>query len=300
MITGQMTMERPAAIAVTDPAHSSILKSILVQIQDDATLEQRLEAALSLARPTSAHVSCIHVTPVNAYVAFDTFGGIFVMDRVMEAVDEEAASLKARVEAKLGVEDVSWDYEEVTADVPSAVVSRAAFADLVVTGREPSRQGFAGSPIGVLGDVLTRCRSPLFIPGDDASAVDPTGVAVIAWDGSYEAANAVRASIGLLKLASSVVVLQVAEKKDERFPGTRMLEYLSRHGIEAELVVQDPPGGYADNKVIAATMVSWAKRAKASYLLLGGYSHSRAGEFVFGGVTRTLLTECPIALVIAH
>lgn len=300
MITGQMTMERPAAVAVTDSAHSSILKSILVQIQDDATLEQRLEAALSLARPTSAHVSCIHVTPVNAYVAFDTFGGIFVMDRVMEAVDEQAASLKARIEGKLNGEDVSWDYEEVTADAPSAVVSRAAFADLVVTGREPRRQGLAGSSIGVLGDVLTRCRSPLFIPGDGAPAVDPTGVAVIAWDGSYEAANAVRASIGLLKLASSVVVLQVAEKKDERFPGTRMLEYLSRHGIEAELVVQDPPGGYSDNEAIAAMLVSYAKQAKASYLVLGGYSHSRAGEFVFGGVTRTLLKECPVALVIAH
>jgi nucleotide-binding universal stress UspA family protein len=33
---------------------------------------------------------------------------------------------------------------------------------------------------------------------------------------------------------------------------------------------------------------------------MGGYSHNRIREFVFGGVTRNLLRECPIPLVIAH
>jgi nucleotide-binding universal stress UspA family protein len=33
---------------------------------------------------------------------------------------------------------------------------------------------------------------------------------------------------------------------------------------------------------------------------MGGYSHSRAGEFLFGGVTRDLLRACPISLVMAH
>jgi len=33
---------------------------------------------------------------------------------------------------------------------------------------------------------------------------------------------------------------------------------------------------------------------------MGGYSHTRIGEYVFGGVTRILLTECPLPLVIAH
>jgi nucleotide-binding universal stress UspA family protein len=33
---------------------------------------------------------------------------------------------------------------------------------------------------------------------------------------------------------------------------------------------------------------------------MGGYGHSRAGEFLFGGVTRALIKECPIALVLSH
>lgn len=296
----QLVMEREHSNPSADAAHTSTLRSILVHVQDDGTLDQRLEAALSLARPASAHLSCIHVTPIQAYVTFDSFGGMFVMKGVMEAIDEQAAKLRTRLEAKLTIEDVSWDYEEITGDVHSQIISRAALADLVVTGREPHRQDFVGPTIQLLGDLLYRCRSPLFIPGDNPAAVDPTGTAVIAWDGSYEAANAVRSSIGLLKLATKAIVVRVPEEKDERFPGTRMLEYLSRHGIRAELVVQEPPGGYSDQQAVAATLVSYAQGAGAAYMVIGGYSHRRISEFVFGGVTRSLLGECPIPLVMAH
>jgi nucleotide-binding universal stress UspA family protein len=33
---------------------------------------------------------------------------------------------------------------------------------------------------------------------------------------------------------------------------------------------------------------------------MGGYGHSRAGEFLFGGVTRALIKESPIAFVLSH
>ena len=89
-----------------------MLKSILLHVQDDATLDSRLETALSLARSSGAHLSCLHVTPIQAYVAFDSFGGVFVMKDVIAKLDEQEAELRARVEQKLGVEDVSWDYEQ--------------------------------------------------------------------------------------------------------------------------------------------------------------------------------------------
>ena len=38
----------------------------------------------------------------------------------------------------------------------------------------------------------------------------------------------------------------------------------------------------------------------ASDVVMGGYTHSRAGEFLFGGVTRSLLKGCPVSLVMVH
>lgn len=277
------------------------IKSILLHLQNDKSLDERLETALSLSRACGAHLSCLHVTPIEAYMAFDGFGGVFVMNDVIKALDEEEQALRVKIEHELGNEDVSWDYQQVTGNVAGQIVSHAALADLVVTGREPHRADFAGPAIGTIGDLLHRARTPLFIPGAERSSVDVTGTAMIAWDGSFEAANAVRSSLGLLKLASSVHILQIIdEAKKESFPSTRLLEYLSRHDIHAELSVIEAGVDVRDEDVISETLTARARATDAAYLVMGGYGHSRIGEYVFGGVTRTLLGGCPLPLLIAH
>ena len=64
------------------------MKSILLHVQDDPSLDRRLDAALALARACGGHLGCLHVTPVEAYVAMDSFGGVFVMQEMLTAIDD--------------------------------------------------------------------------------------------------------------------------------------------------------------------------------------------------------------------
>ena len=192
------------------------MKTILLQVQNDASMDSRWKRSRA-ARSCSAHLDCLHVTPIEGYMAFDSFGGVFVMDDVIKSLNEEETTLRSRIEDDLRGEDVSWDYQQVTGNITSQIVSHAALADLVVTGRAPHRSDFGDASIDLLGDLLHRSRTPLFIAGD-GNPCDPGGRALIAWDGSYEAANAVRSAIGLLRHASDVRVLQITEQKDELFP----------------------------------------------------------------------------------
>jgi nucleotide-binding universal stress UspA family protein len=299
----QLVTERPAERfeASALPAPSGI-KTIILHILDDEFHDQRFDTALALARACSAHVSCLHVTPIEAYVAFDNFGGIFVMNDVMQKLDQRDADLKRLVQERLSKEDVSWDYEQVTGNVASVLIGRAALADLLVTAHEPPHHDFVGPTIGFLGDLLNRLSTPVFIPAFPRTPVDPAGTAMIAWNGSVEAANAVRASLGLLRVASKVRVFEVAEEKlgTKAFPGTTLLEYLSRQGIHAELTVESSPTGDIGADVIAGMIVAQAEGAGAAYIVMGAYSHSRVGEWIFGGVTRSLLKDCPVPLALAH
>ena len=68
----------------------------------------------------------------------------------------------------------------------------------------------------------------------------------------------------------------------------------------AELTEQPAPSGFGDQQMIAATLVNHALLVNAAYLVMGAYSRSRISEYVFGGVTRTLLKQCPLSLVLAH
>lgn len=300
----QLVIERPESRSIQRGPETSTVKTILLHIIDDEFHDHRIDTALSLARAHSAHLSCLHVTPIEAYVAFDSFGGVFVMNDVIRKLDERDFELRERVEARLGKEDISWDYEQATGNVASMIISRAALADVLVTTREPRRKDFVGPTLGFLGDLLHRSRTPLFVASSDGGQFDPTGIAVIAWDGSIEAADAVRSSLGLLKVASEVRVLEIPEQKGDDgrkgFPATKVLEYLSRQNIHAELVVEQPPSKDAGPDVVADMIVAQARGAGAAYIVMGGYSHTRIAEYVFGGVTRTLLKECPLPLVIAH
>ena len=298
-MTDQLELERTPAARDTQ-ALGAGPKTILVHVQDDETVDDRLEAALSLARAYRAHIECLHVTPIQAYVAYEGFGGVFVMNKVIDALEQQEKALRAKIEAKLANEDVSWTYSQATGDVANQLIGHAALADLIVTGREPHRSGFVGSTIGLLGDLISRSRTPIFIPSDGKARFDPAGPALIAWDGSYEAADAVRSSIGMLKHASNVQVVQVAEEKEEAFPSTRLLEYLSRHDIHAELTVESSevtPSGQED---VPDILVTKALAMNAAYMVMGGYNHSRIGEYIFGGVTRMLLSASPVPIVIAR
>lgn len=296
----QMQLDRASAAQQATSNVQAGVKTILLHVQNDKAFEQTLETALSLSRACKAHLECLHVTPIQAYVAFDSFGGVFVMSDVFKAIEEEERLIKERIQAELSREDVGWDYIQATGDVPSQLIGRAALADLIVTSRQPKRTDFQGSTIGMLGDLLHRSRTPLFVASDDGKVPDPTGSVLIAWNGSFEAANAVRSAIGLLKVASDVRILRIDEQKDEAFPSTALLEYLSRHGIHAELSLATAHPDAMDADFLSAHLNSEAERMKAAYIVMGGYSHSRVSEYMFGGLTRSMLTASSIPLFIAH
>jgi nucleotide-binding universal stress UspA family protein len=271
------------------------MRSILLHAENDASLDSRVQAALSLARATNGHVTCLHVTPLEAYMTFDSFGGVFVLESVIEALAVQESTLKARVEDQFRNEDVSWEYQKSTGSIPHTIMSYAALADVVVTGRSEQDGKRVPSATGRLGNLLVESRTPLLIPGLDGPSFDPLGKAMIAWNGCYEAANAVRGALGLLQLAESVEVVRVEEEDSPSFPSTRLLEYLSRHDVHAELRVEP-----MEREYVAAAIVACAEESGTSHIVLGGYGHSRIGEYVYGGVTRSLLTSSPINLVMAH
>jgi nucleotide-binding universal stress UspA family protein len=286
----QLSMSRDAPAEAT----SSAIKTIMFHVHDDETVMDRLALVVMLAQTCGAHVHCLHVTPIQAYTVVDSFGWTFANPEIVDALKDEAAKLKQRVEARLSLEQVPWDYEETTDALVPTLLQRAALTDVVITGREPRQREFGGPAATIIGDLLAQIRTPLMITGDRLVEWDTCGPAVIAWNGSYEAANAVRNALPFLRMAGGVHVVEFNEHHASRFPLTMLLEYLSRHGVSAEYETVTPIAPVSEE------LIGYAASLHAGIIVLGGYSHSRAGEFLFGGVTRALLKDCPIALLIAH
>ncbi len=290
----QLLMERRETPGVARQTAGAGIKTILLHVHDDEFVMDRLQLVLTLARSFDAHVHCLHVTPIQTYTVVDSFGATYINQEIVDAFERQSAKLQRRIEQQLRTEDVSWDYEEVTDSVVPKLVQCAAFADLIITGREPKQRDFGGSGITLIGDLLAQIRTPLLVTGDRLVEWDSYGPAVIAWNGSYEAANAVRNAIPLLKMAAEVRVVEFSEKKERQFPSTSLLAYLSRHGVRAQFEARET------SEPVDEALVRFAEEVDAGIIIMGGYGHSRAGEFLFGGITRALIKNCPVALVMAH
>ena len=271
------------------------MKSVLLHIQDDDGLEARLQVALAIARASGGHLTCMHVTPMSAFVGFEPFGGAYAMTELFNQLEEHETAMRARIEAHMGKEDVAWSYERQTSDPVSALVNHGALADLIVVGRSQPSQSSAYRPMAIIGQMLNSSHTPLLVCSKDQKRFDPLGTAVVAWNGSFEAANALRAALPLLKQASAVHIVTVDEDKDFDFPPLGASEYLSRHDVHAEMIRETKGTQSVDERLVGT-----AQSLDACYLVMGAYGHSRAREYLFGGVTRSLLEECSLPLVLAR
>lgn len=268
-----------------------IMRSFLVHAADDAGMESRLQSALDLARATSGHVQLHINTPMQRFVTLDPFGGAFLVGEALQQAQENEDALVEHLSGKLGDEDVAWGIETSTNEPVDALVSAGRLADCIVVSLGEAGKVSPGPDVGALA-VSARCPVLALPLGTPRLRLD--GPVMVAWDGSFEAAHALRAAVPLLALAASVTLVTIKEK-EAGFPPTEALSYLSRHGIYAELVEKE-----RERLTVEEMLEQCAKALGAELIVLGAYGQSRFRETLFGGVTRYLIDQGRFPLLLVH
>jgi nucleotide-binding universal stress UspA family protein len=269
------------------------MKTILVHIEGDEGQPARLAAAFDLARATGGHLVCLSVMPYAAYALGEPAMGAFPVTTLIDAVEARRREERVAVEERLRQEGISWEWQSGDGDSGDRLVEHARLADVVVMSAGAFRRSGA-MKMGLTGDVAVRAPAPVLAVPEAAIGFNPTGPALVCWDGGQEAAKAMRSAMPLLRLASDVTVLTVAEK-DSPFPARSAAAFLSRHGIHVDVEERDG-GGASVEQVIRSVAV---KRC-AGLIIQGAYRHSRLREMLLGGVTRGLLTDAPMPILLDH
>jgi nucleotide-binding universal stress UspA family protein len=176
-------------------------------------------------------------------------------------------------------------------DVAAGLAPNAALADLIIFGASAARDGF------LLGDLfaqtLLTLRAPVLLVKDDQFA---TGPVAVAWDGSAQAARAVRAALPFLKAASGVLILSNVDEAEAALVDDEPLrDFLRQHEV-ANVTSRKVHGTN-----IADSLLGAAKADKCTLLVAGGFGRPRLVEFVLGGTTRALVNAAGEPhLLLAH
>lgn len=269
------------------------MKSIMVHAGSDAGFNSRLQVALDLTRRFNGHLSLILPRPPQDYVAFDMFGGAHFIAEAFEAAEKERQKLRSRVDEILKVEGMPWDWQDFDGTTVDALVNAARLGDIMIMSLDATATGAPGHGRALVSDVVTASRTPvLAVPLSCKNMAFDR--AMIAYDGGFEAANAIRAGLPLLAATGAVRIAEVEASPDE-FPVTDAATYLSRHGVNAEIAVVAKGDTSIEERLLAETR-AW----RPDFLVMGAYGHGRWREAIFGGVTRFLLGEIGIPVLLAH
>ena len=285
-------------------------KTILVYFENEAQANGLLGYAAPLARAHGAHVIGACVLPSYFKVPASEVGTTALMEDIRDRFrSTTAAAIQAAFDKTLRLETFGSEWRLVDPGFRACVETVAELgnaADLIIARQELRGEHEEGYRDGLGLLAVLSARPVLLLPHEDIPAAPPQSI-VVAWDGSQQAARAVFDSLALLQGAAKVTLITVrwpdefaggadVPHDEVRYQqGVDICDSLSRHGVDATIAVALPWEGD-----IAKTLLAAASAHDADLLILGGYGHSRLREWVFGGVTRSVLRHMTTPVLLSH
>lgn len=217
---------------------------------------------------------------------------------------------KARVKLEKQLEELEQRFATMTAGRPVTTEWRSAIArpldyvcaearsaDLVIATSNPG-----GAAIDLArqldpGLLVMQVGRPVLIvpPEIDGLSLDS---ALVCWKDTRESRRALWNALPLLQHVKTVNLVEVIEQDTNRNAAlkrvTDVVNWLGRHGVDGCYMV---PTDVEDAPRRLATL---ADELEADVVIAGAYGHARLREWMFGGVSRDLLTRSKRCALLSH
>lgn len=285
------------------------VKKILIPIQGTPLSESTLTTAYYLSKNYNAHLAIIHIQPNKKDLiplTSEGLSGAMIEEVINVAATENQKRLKlARQIFDHFVDEYNIEVTSPLITEPTKEQITASFTTL--TGQEnflitywarlsditiishPDAEGEVSSS-EVLHTLLFDSGRPIII----APKQKPTHVGKkigIAWNGSAESAAALHASLRWLHYAEHVGILYTSDYEKDGTKIQDVIDYLKFHNIQAT------PCQFSAEKDVGNNILAACNDFGADMLCMGAYSHPRWQQLILGGVTRYMLENSNLTVL---
>ncbi|HEY0256698.1 MAG TPA: universal stress protein [Candidatus Methylacidiphilales bacterium] len=280
-------------------------KTITVFLDASPSGQKRAEHAVALAKRWDAYLVGVHIVfagvtlPPSLCYARGHAGiaHAIAFERHLDAVAEAAATqVGDHFRSLCATRNVRGEFRPIgRAKTAEEAVINALQSDLVVIGHpEPN-----GLPDDILPERLLLTSSvPILIVPNAWEGETIGDMVLIGWNGTRQARRAVADSMTFLVAAKSVTVLVIDSAERRRRSeesGADIALRLARHGVQVDVEQVTSQGAS-----IAQVILRHAEQSASDLLVVGAYSHTRLRRLLLGGVTRALLAQMPVPVLISR
>lgn len=279
------------------------IKDILLHLDPATDMEADIEAAVRIAEANDAHLAALYTAAsMPAWPAY-TYAGLpgDVLDTIESHEAKAAEDVRATYEKVVSRSSVSVDFRQArvySAEVAETVARHARHADMLIMGQSKPDSPRAGGAEVVEEAILGAGRPVLVLPYVGNRETMGQNV-IVGWDGSREAARALNDALPFMRKAKSVHVMIVnPQSKADNFselPGADISLHLARQGLKVDLMEEK-----ASDIDPANLILSRAADIGADLLVMGAFGHSRIRESLLGGVSRSILRQMTMPVLMSH
>jgi nucleotide-binding universal stress UspA family protein len=274
-------------------------RTILVQTEDSTPGRMQLKAAISLAQRFNASLSGVYLKAEQIPAMFigDAFSAVTLAESFFKEREELIANASARAramfEAAATQAGVRHGWSEVNGDSEAALILAARRHDLSVLRREVQPVGGA-API-LASEVAMASGGPVIILPEAGYKIPFGENILVGWKEGREAARALRDAAPFLGTAQCVTLFSVSHEAPE------VLDDFSRaffeaHGARSTNIAIDRDEDQSAGDAIRRR----SGIVGADMLVLGLYGHSRMQELFLGGVSRNMLSDLNLPMLVSH
>ncbi len=300
MANEQSTWSAAERAPVSIDKGTAVLGEIVVFIDGRTESAGILEFAGILAQEHGARLISVFMQPEPTVTPAETFARGKGMHSVIEVhraqLERIEADHRALFEDIVRRHGIRSEWKSLPY-LSSEVGVHAYYADLVVIARPESAGQTAGPPGLAESLVLSSGRPIIVLP--PRGTVSRIRRILVAWNATRESIRAVADALPLLVKAEAVEVLVVDHQRHpaghSQEPGADIARHLARHGVHVE-VRRLSSGG----KNVGHLLLSQAAAFGADLVVMGAYGHSHLREWMFGGVTRTVLYEAGLPVLMSR
>jgi nucleotide-binding universal stress UspA family protein len=266
--------------------------SIMMPIEQKATVEVR--AAGAVAALFGARLIGVRACPLLFAAAVTA--GATPRDPLAEErawIGKKTAEIERDFRKALEGTAVTVGWRSAVAAPLDCVIGEARAADLLVF----CPRALGKPPVIDPGALTLRAGRPVLIIPEAAKWRTPERV-LVGWKETREARRAVADALPFLLRAETVTIVEVVEDNGGLGKARKRVhdvaDWLAGHGVKAQAAVRRPEGRSAES------LEAVAKEVRADLVVAGAYGRTRLGEWIFGGVTRSLLTKSRRPVLFSH
>jgi len=300
MANKQSTSSPAKLVPLGNGKDAAGLREIVVFIDGRTETAGILEFAGMLAQEHGARLISVFMQPEPKATPAETFSRGKGMQATIEVhraqLERIEAEHRAQFEDTVRRHGIQSEWRSL-AYLSSEVGVHAYYADLVVVAR-PESAGQAGGPPGLAESLVLSSGRPIIV-FPPRGTVSRLRRILVAWNATRESIRAAADALPLLVKAEAVEVLVADHQRHPEShgqePGADIARHLARHGAQVE-VRRVSSGG----KDVGQLLLSRATAFGADLLVMGAYGHSHVREWMFGGVTRTVLYEAGLPVLMSR